>query len=317
VNEFAALVGDRMHLDYLYLLTVADIRATNPNLWNSWKDALLKELHSATRYALERGLERPIEEEEHVLGTQAEARALLADRGVDEQQVDALWRNPTPDYFLYHSPKEIAWHTEAIARCDAGDLPLVLVKALEHRGSTEIFLYGPDQPHEFAIVTSALEQLGLTIVDARIVTSRNGYTLDTFLVLEASGEAIKNGFRLEEIQATLRERLVHPERYDTTVSRRPPRQLKHFDIPTEVRFEQDPNNARTIMKVTTPDRPGLLSRVGKAFTRHGINLQGARASTIGATAQDVFYITDAGMRPIEDPAQLDELRRSIEESLRE
>lgn len=311
INEFASMVADRTHLDYLYLLTVADIRATNPNLWNSWKDALMKELYRAARYALERGLERPIEEQEHIGKTQSEARALLIDMGLSTEQIEASWRNPTADYFLYHTAEEIAWHTGAIIRTPEVDLPLVLVKPLEQRGSTEIFIYGRKLPHHFALTTSALEQLGLDIVDARIATSIGGYALHTFLVLETTGEAIKNEYRLQEIQSTLRKRLLHPDRYDTTVTRRAPRQVRHFDVPTEVSFEQDPNNARTILRVSTPDRPGLLSRVGKAFAQHNIGLQGARASTVGARAEDLFYITSENDELIVDTAKLDELRVTI------
>ncbi len=317
INEFAAAVGDRMHLDYLYLLTVADIRATNPELWNSWRDALLLELYSAARYALERGLERPIEQEETIRETQKEARELLGDSGLSAEQIDTLWANPSADYFLYHSPEEIAWHTTAIANARREQLPLVLVRPEMRRGSTPIFVYGPDTGDQFALTTSALELLGLTIVDARIITSSNGYTLDTLMVLEETGEPIENERRIEEIRSVLEKRLREPQRYDTHVSRRQPRKLKHFEIPTRVTFERDPHSPRTVLKVSTADRPGLLSRLAKAFHCCGVKLQTARATTIGAEAEDVFYITDEHNQPLTRHAQFEELRRTIEELLAE
>src|SRR5690606_12599975 len=128
VNEFASKVGDVIHLDYLYLLTVADIRATNPNLWNSWKDALLLELYTATKRALIHGLEKPVDAEVRIHEIQHQARSLLAAQGVDASTIDAVWQNCGDDYFLRYAPDEIAWHTEAIARATPDDLPLVLVR---------------------------------------------------------------------------------------------------------------------------------------------------------------------------------------------
>ena len=114
VSEFAQTVGDHVHLDYLYLLTIADIRGTNPGLWNDWKDALLHDLYRSTVRALIRGLENPIERAEIVRETRDEAGRLVADCGIDAEAAAALWDNFGDDYFLRHSADETRWHASNI-----------------------------------------------------------------------------------------------------------------------------------------------------------------------------------------------------------
>ncbi len=315
IAQFATTNGDQMHLDYLYLLTVADIRATNPTLWNSWKDALLRELYASTKLALRRGLEKPIDAEDRIREVQDDARVLLLERGLDADVIDRLWSNPSSDYFLRHNAEEIAWHTEAIAKARADELPLVLVESHPKRGSTAIFVYGPVHDHQFAVTTAVLEQLGITVMDARIITSSDGYTLDTFQVLEESGDVIENEFRLDEIRDTLKRSLEHPERYDLAVSRRRSRRARHFEVPTEVHFQEDPYNDRTIVEVATADRPGVLSRIGRAFMESGVILENARIATIGARTEDVFYITAPDGKALRSDEQRQQLRDAIVELL--
>ncbi len=315
VNEFAAKVGDLVHLDYLYLLTVADIRATNPNLWNSWKDALLLELFTAAKRALNRGLEKPVDAEVRIFEIQNQARQLLAATGMSAAAIKTVWKDFDDDYFLRYSPDEIAWHAQAIAQSSAEDLPLVLARQQTARGITEIFLHTQDQDHLFELTTSALDRLGLTIVDARIIMSHNGRTLDTYLVLDESGEPIDDPFRIQEILQTLREHLRRRDVQPALVTRRAPRHLKHFSMPTQVTFTTDERNRRTVMELVTADRPGLLSRVGRAFTKCHVRVQSAKIATFGARAEDVFYITDRDNQPIQSEEQLECMRRTLTEYL--
>lgn len=315
VNEFAGKVGDVVHLDYLYLLTVADIRATNPNLWNSWKDALLLELYTATKRALIHGLEEPIDAEVRILEIQHQARELLAAQGMDTAAIDAAWQDCGDDYFLRYAPDEIAWHTQAIAHTPPDDLPLVLVRQQTTRGATEVFLHAMDQDHLFALATSVLDQLGLTIVDARIIMARNGRTFDTYQVLDESGEPIDDPYRVRNIQETLRQHLRRRDAQPAKVTRRIPRHLKHFTMPTQVTFSTDERNHRTVMELTTADRPGLLSRVGRAFTKCQVRVQSAKIATFGVRAEDVFYITDRDNQPLRSEEQFDCLRKTLTEYL--
>jgi [protein-PII] uridylyltransferase len=315
IHEFATLVGAKSRLDYLFLLTISDMRGTNPELWNSWKDSLLTELYHSTVRVLGRGLDNPIERTELVDEVRHEAAELLAGSGLGPEQVDPIWNDLDEDYFLRHTGAEIAWHTQAIAETGKTDLPKVVLRQIEELGSTEIFIFSKDYPQLFALTTAALDQLGLNIVDARFNLTHSGCSLYTFLVLEADGQAITNGYRLQEIEGVLSDVLETPHQLPQTQPRRTPRKLKHFDVPTKIDFHQDPDERWTVMELSTADRPGLLSRVSRALIDCGIKVQGARIATVSETADDVFYVTDMQHRPILSAERQQHVREAIEAEL--
>jgi [protein-PII] uridylyltransferase len=314
IAEFTRKVGDRTHLDYLFLLTVADIRATNPALWNNWRESLLLDLYKSTARALERGVENPLRQEEMVDETQAAAAGLLRDRGVDAETADRTWARFGNEYFLRHSPEELAWHLPAILSARAEDLPLVLVDSVGGRGTT-VFVYMRDRDHLFALATGVLARLGLNILDARIHTSADGFVLDSFVVMEGDGSAIQNSHRLEEIGEQLRKVLGDPNTSAIEINRRMPHRLKHFNTPTTVYFSQDEARGRTILELVTADQPGLLSMVGRVFHKRGILLDAAKIGTIGERAEDVFFITNREHQPIRDEELLGGLREVLTRTL--
>ena len=311
IRDFATVVGDPSTLNHFYLLTVADIRATNPNLWNSWKGALLRELFTATRWAFRRGLENPLDLAEKIRASREESRALLHRLGMSDLTIDRVWETVVDDYFLRYLPDEIAWHTVAIASTRAEDLPLVLLRPVSQRGSAEVFLYARDQDFIFSHSTAVLDQLGLTIFDAKIITTGNGFVLSSYHVLEQSGNPIKEQHRQIQICAKLRECLLQPGTEPIAVQRREPRVIKHFTVPTQVYFHDDPHHRHTIIELIATDRPGLLSKVGQAFNRARIRLRNAKISTIGSRAEDIFYITNEDDQPITDEAQKKQLCENL------
>ncbi|MCC6303143.1 MAG: [protein-PII] uridylyltransferase [Gammaproteobacteria bacterium] len=309
VAGFARKVGDPVRLDYLYLLTVADIRGTNPTLWNSWKDALLIDLYGSTRHILGRGLDAPVNKEERIAETRTAALALLGE--TNAERVRAVWNELDEEYFLRHSPDEIAWQMRLILDSRPEDLPLIRVREETDRGGTEIFIYARDQDHLFAMTTSALDQLGLNILDARIITTRDGYTLDTYIVLDENGNAIHDPRGVREIADAIRTRIARRDIRTARTSRRAARQLRHFTIPTQVTFSEDPHHRYTIAGLTTVDRPGLLARVAQAFVECGVRLQNAKIATFGERVEDVFFITGQDNNPLSDAARLDALRAAL------
>ena len=316
IRDFAQMVKNPVHLDYLYLLTMADIRATDPKKWNSWKNSLLRELYIATKQALLRGLQNPQERDEIVQNKQAGALHLLKSEGLDPDSAIAHWTTLSLDYFLYHTWEEIAWQTRMILASTPEQLPLVLLRKSSTRGGSEIFLYAADRDDLFAIITSLLDQLGLNIVSARIETTHTNLTLNSFLVLEQDGSPVEEAGRRDEICDLLRDTLIDPESANLVVSRRIPRRLKHFSTPTRIDFVQDYGNQRTIMKLLTDDRPGLLSQVGYAFAKCKIKLINAKIATIGAEAEDTFFITDRNDKPLASREQFEALEKEIQERLR-
>ncbi|SDM10278.1 UTP--GlnB (protein PII) uridylyltransferase, GlnD [Franzmannia pantelleriensis] len=318
IRDFARQVRDEIHLDYLYVLTVADINATNPSLWNGWRASLLRQLHAETKRALRRGLENPLDRDDWVRETREEARSLLTSVGADPARVERLWESLGEDYFLQYAPSEIVWQTQGILGHGDSQLPLILVSAPTEdmaEGGTKVFIHTRSVDDLFAATAAAMEQLGLSIHDARIATSSNDWTLNTFIVLDDHGEAIRDRERIEAIRRHLVEELDDPDDYPLIVTRHTPRQLKHFKVPTQVLIEQDPANERTLLELTAPDRPGLLARVGRIFMEQDIALSAAKIATLGERVEDVFFITTKGGEPLTDPERQQRLREQLIEVL--
>ncbi|WP_415845377.1 [protein-PII] uridylyltransferase [Stutzerimonas zhaodongensis] len=305
INDFAQLVGDETHLDYLYVLTVADINATNPTLWNSWRASLLRQLYTETKRALKRGLENPLGREEQIRQTQRAALDNLVRNGTDPDDAEQLWAQLGDDYFMRHSSTDVAWHTEAIIEHPSDGGPLVLIKETTQRefeGGTQIFIYAPDQHDFFAVTVAAMDQLNLNIHDARIITSSSQFTLDTYIVLDADGTPIGNDpVRTEEIRQGLINALRNPDDYLTIIQKRVPRQLKHFAFPPQVTIHNDMQRPQTIIEVIAPDRPGLLARIGQLFLDFDLSVQNAKIATLGERVEDVFFVTNADNEPLSDP----------------
>ncbi|MCF6283195.1 MAG: [protein-PII] uridylyltransferase, partial [Candidatus Polarisedimenticolaceae bacterium] len=169
IHKFASKMVDANHLDYLLILTVADIRATNPKRWNSWLRSLMVELYTSTRRALLEGLDNVPAEEELIYKKKGEAIRILHDHDISPHEAQKMWVCINADYFLHHSPDEIAWHYRTIIPHQSGQQPIVAVRRETEHGGTEILIYGPEQKNLFAISTCLLDQLGLTIVDARFM----------------------------------------------------------------------------------------------------------------------------------------------------
>ena len=292
IYEFASQVGSIEYLHHIYLLTVADICATSPSLWNSWKNALLQELYNLTLRALRRGLQNPVAVEQRLSENKKEAKEELLAQGLQECLINAAWQHTTDSYFLRYTTDEIVWHTLAIASCTGQHLPLVLLRLHAQRGSAEVFVYAKNEQRVFSISTATLDQLGLTILDARIITTADQYILNSFQVLEQSGLPIADKTRQEHICSVLRANLL---KHDVTLHKnihRQSRQAKHFPIPTTVLFPSDSLQRQTLVELITTDRSGLLSDIGQVFIALDIQLHDAKITTIGSRVEDIFYVTD-------------------------
>lgn len=314
INEFAALLGDEVHLDYLYLLTVADVRGTNPKLWNSWKAQLFEELYNLTKRALRRGLENPIDQDELVAERKAAARALPAAAGIPATRLEEIWAELGDDYFLRCHPEEIAWHTRLLAgREDEGRRVLVGIQDEASRAGTSVITYAPQDRYTFAVATAVLDELGLNIVDARIIRLNNGFRLSTYVVLE-SGEHILDSERREQIRQRLERAITAGQTSGLKVTRRPPRQVRMFATPTLVSFGSDHINNRTVIEIVASDRPGLLCQIGQVLRNHEVGIQTAKILTVGERAEDVFYVTGQDGNPLTEAA-CERIREAMIEAL--
>ena len=305
IQDFARAIGDQSHLDYLYLLTVADVRGTNPKLWNSWRSSLFHDFYERTKRALRRGLEAPVDKDELVAETRAAASELLAREGVGPEQAASVWSRLNDDYFLRHTPAEIAWHTRLIAEREPGDTsPLVAVRETPERGGNAVLTFMPHRQQNFSRTTALLDQMGLNILDARITPLDGGLSLDTYLVLEDNGAPISDRHRAHEIEQQLWRILQSDDAKWPVVTRRAPRQVRMFSTPTQITFTEDPVRQRTVLELIAGDRPGLLSEIGKVLLAERVDVVTARIMTIGERAEDVFYVTDEHGRQLPEETRL-------------
>ena len=291
VNEFASQVRDPIHLDYLYILTVADVRGTNPKLWNSWKATLFRDLYELTSRALRRGLENPIDREQLILEKKNHAREMLTNAGIDDNVTDRVWSLFDDNYFLRHRPDEIHWHTQWLAESDTSSAAgLLEVRRQEKGDGLEAVLYTPHSHRTFALATAVLDDLGMTIVDARVTPIENGYSLDTFIFMELDKHIEFDESRLDKIRQSLTRVLTASEENIVKVTRAASRRVRVFKTTTNVAFSENPIDGQTVMELVAADRPGLLSKVGRVFLEQEVDIAAAKIMTIGERAEDVFYI---------------------------
>jgi [protein-PII] uridylyltransferase len=321
IQQFAEHVGTSERLDYLFALTVADINATNPTLWNAWRSSLLRQLYNETRRALRRGLENPVDKQALIDKTRAGALDILEYRGFTEQDLEEVWRERGEEYFLRERTEDIAWHTEAIAGHHDIDQPLVLVRNSTDSNvanATQIFIHARSLPHLFSTICAQLEQLELSVHDARIYNANDGMSLDTFFVLDSSGQSVgQDNERIKNIADTLSSSLTATASAPAISQRRTPRQVKSFSIPTVTKMTLDKASNVSILEVSTPDRPGLLARLGQIFVEFKVELQAAKIQTLGERVEDVFFLTDEAQQAISDPALCEAIQLAIRSELDE
>jgi len=159
-----------------------------------------------------------------------------------------------------------------------------------------------------------LDELGMTIVDARIVPIANEFSLDTYIFMELDHRTEIDDARLSKIRRTLTSILSTDDTSAVKVTRRAPRQVRMFSTKTVINFDNDISNKRTVMELAAGDRPGLLSTVGQTFIELGINIETAKILTIGERAEDVFYVVDEHDKRLTDKV-CDRLRERLVERL--
>ena len=320
VAPFAQDVLTEDRLNYLYALTVADINATNPTLWNSWRATLLRQLYVETRRALRRGLDSPAKRGDYVERCKATAYDCLFDRHIHETDVDTIWDAPGEDFFLRHSGVQVANITEAIHRHDLDSGPLLLV--IDHvgqvsgEGGTEIFLHTKNRQGLFADSVAALDQLNLDIVDASIATSGGDYCFNSYIVLEQDGSPVTQDKRRDDVRTYLEKALAGGATgQDGGPARLISRQLKQFVQPTRVDLTNPEDSEQSILTIAASDRPGLLALLGRMFLELDIVVHQARIATLGERVEDIFLITDQEDRPITDPTQIDRIVTKLGERI--
>ncbi len=305
IERFAKMVDNPSRLDMLYLLTVADIRATNSTLWNHFKDALLFKLYNATRNLLS----EPGAEINHAAESRQQALKQLTLEGLSTEAIKQFWDELGEDYFLKHDAQEIQWHTSAILQ--QPQRPLITFHIQSHQGGTEILIYTRDQQFLFSIIVHTMEALHLDIQAARINTTHNSYALDIFTVLDQNGETLRDPGLLKKIEENLTREINAPTLIHQPVTFRRSRHQKHFRDRGHVAFRQDSRKRQTVLKIDTADRPGLLSTICQVLMAHNIRIHAAKIATLGERVEDIFWVTHQDNSPLSD----EEIHLSIEDQI--
>jgi len=290
INEFAAEIGNGIKLDYLYLLTVADMRATNNTVWNSWKDSLLKSLRRQTIYAFQRGLSNPINTEDLVKETQTQVISSIETKGWNIDNVRNLWTKFGDDYFVKYSPEEITRHTQALLL--STEKTVVHIESEGASGGTDIFIHTDIGNNLFINTTHALNQLHLNIVEAKLISSVDRRSLNTYTVLELNGDTVTNASRLSEIHDHILDSLSDTFSVDDLTNQKAHRRIECFFKPSEINFVDDEEKKQTMMIVSSTDRTGLLSKIAFALRDNKIRINNAKITTLGAQVEDAFLIRD-------------------------
>jgi [protein-PII] uridylyltransferase len=292
VRAFAAKVGDERHLIALYLLTVADIRGTSPKVWNAWKAKLLEDLFHATRAVLTGGA-AGVSIRDSVAARQAEAQRLLRLYAVPDGAEQALWRHLDTPYFQRHTADEIAWHARHLYWRVDGTKPVVKARLARGGAGLQVLAYLPDQRELFARICGFFGGAGLSILEARVHTTRHSYALDTFVVHDPANPLASYRETIQYVEYELTERLKDPHPVEPPAEGRISRQLRHFPLTPEIQIFPDDKGTHYILEVVAGDRAGLLARIAYVLAKANVNVASAKINTLGERVEDVFLIDGA------------------------
>lgn len=302
VSEFAEIIGNVTHLNHLYVLTVADMNATNSQIWNSWRASLMKQLYTYTRRMLKADIDTPTNRDDMITVNREKATQLMIKQNskMNQQEVITLWDELGDEYFLREIPEDILWHTQEILNhppigkaSDKDSEPLVSLR--EHRDialdAVQVFVYTQDQENLFAVTMAVFDQMDFDVLDARIITGTRDFALDSYIILDRQGTLLTDPERQDELKNRLITAFKSPTKPKFS-QKRIPRRLKNFSVPTKVRFDENALQNQHMMSLITLDRPSLLAQVGQIFLEQGIEVHSARITTLGEKAEDTFYISD-------------------------
>lgn len=310
VAEFAALVGDKAHLDALYLLTVADIRATNPKVWSTWKAELLKDLYNKTRSVLSG---QPLRTDRQSLLAEKEkaVTAALKKSALTDGQIRDYLDKLDLTYFMRHTVEDILWHAAILTQKHGTVGPIIELKE-EASGLIKVFLSLKDKPGLLARVFRTFERNGLSVLEARIHTTRSGNVIDTFLVQDKRNRPNLTEFK-SLLTEHLRESLENNQELKPLKAARLSRRSRSFPIKPVIDIEPDDAGKGALLQMTCTDRIGLLYTLARVLASHGVNLVSAKITTLDERVEDVFLIEGEALKNPETVLFIEtELLRAIE-----
>ncbi|MGH8662737.1 MAG: [protein-PII] uridylyltransferase [Burkholderiales bacterium] len=302
VRAFARMVGDDRHLVALYLLTVADIRGTSPKVWNGWKAKLLEDLFWATRRVL---AGEHVTRRSSVETRQAEALSRLRLYAIPDDAHERLWAQLDTSYFLRHDAQEIAWHTRLLNYRVDSPVPVVKARLAPIGEGLQVLIYTPDQEELFARICNFFSCAGFSIAEAKIHTTRHGYALDSFIILDPQGRDANYRDVMSFVEHELAQRLEQRAPLEPPANGRLSRRVRHFPISPEIELQPDERGTYMVLSVISGDRPGLLYRIALVLVRYDISLHSAKINTLGERVEDTFLITGSALKDTRTAVRLE------------
>jgi [protein-PII] uridylyltransferase len=311
IENFAAVVQSLERMKLLYILTVADIRAVGPGVWNGWKAQLLRTLYYETEPVLTGGFTE-VNRAERVAQAKAEFRVEIGDWPADA--LDAYIARHYPAYWLKVDLAHKVAQARFVRETEAAGKRLATSVGFDvARGVTELAVYAPDHPWLLSIIAGACAVAGANIVDAQIYTTTDGLALDTIAVsreFERDEDEARRAARIgDAIERAVRGEIKLPE----VVAKRAPAKarLRAFAIEPEVTINNQWSHRYTVVEVTGLDRPGLLYELTGTLSKLNLNIASAHVATFGERVVDVFYVTDLLGEKIGSPTRQAAIKRPL------
>ena len=318
ITDFVASVQSLERLRLLSLLTIVDIRAVGPGIWNSWKRQLINELYDAAEQRLRLGYVQH-GRSERVAAKQAAVAARL---GMGEAGGEAL---PPKLAKLFGDAYWIAEPEDIIAlnltQLDAAQgAPLhVHTEYYAARGATLVTVIAADHPGLFYRIAGGIHLAGGNIIDARIHTARNGMAVDNFLVQDPLGRPFSEDSQLARIKTSIADAMANRVKLSAQLTARPlarPR-ADAFSVSPSAEFDNAASNRFTVIEVNARDRPALLSRLARTLFEAKLMVHSAHIATYGERAVDTFYVTDLLSEKVDAPQRLKALEKKLVEAAEE
>lgn len=310
IQGFYEVVGNQARLDYLYLITIADIAATSPTLWNNWKDSLLWELYSITSIALAEGSPNISGRNQRMAESRANMLETLRQKGFETNAIKSLLSDLPQSVFLSFSPEQLEWTATAVLNADA-DMPVLIeIREVTEQGVSELLVHAPDHDGLFSAVTTVIDEVGLDVLAARIGATASAKSFDLFQLMDRNAQAL-NKVDCERLEKRLC-KVLQEASLPKPVVRRLPRRLRPFKSTARIQFSAAQGGDKTLMDLACSDRPGLLSRISAAMVACGIRIHDARITTLGDRVEDAFILSDKKNEPLSR-----EIRTKLLQTLKE
>ena len=303
VRDFVGVVQSPEMLRLLLVLTVADIRAVGPGVWNGWKGQLLRELYFEAEGTMIGGDAAPARSA-RVSAAKESLKSRIAD--LPPRALERAISRHYDAYWLAFDEATHERHARLMNDADAASQLLTLTAdSNDFRAVTEIVVYTPDHPGLFSQLTGAISVSGGSIVDAKAFTTADGFALDVFSVQDAEGGPFGDAARVERLRQAI-ERTLVGEIWPRSLfaKRAPSRRKSAFKVSPSAHLDNEASAIATIIEVEGLDRPGFLYEVSRAIFESGLSISSAMISTYGERAVDIFYVRDGFGHKVTHPDRM-------------